>query len=461
MNPLIIVSGLAGVGKSTVARRIAKELDAEVIDSDDLRGKKENIKYTQAGYQNSGEVRASVNQNYKLLFEKARESLAKKPVILCATFSREDLRDEAKKIAKELGIPFFIVSVVCKDEELLKKRLTARREKNPGAAGFEIYTGLKKDFEKIDEKDIDFVFDSTDEENFDKNVKEVADKIKADSLKIGYPDNPIAESKRLFPDIFFVSCYSSLKDVKEQGFNLIELHMQTFNELKDKEKLKEYAAEARKSGFYLIMHVPFMEIEGEKFNHVLPLKIKALPDAKEATQSELEESITVCSDLGISFLTIHASSAIKFMTEDEFKLFLEHIKKLNDFAKSKNVTLCVETGGLTEKQLESLIENGLYITLDTAHLVLDILDQEKDLEKANKSVIEFFKKNKEKIPIIHMTQTKQDKDAHMDIDEEGIVLINRELFDHIDHVFNHVMFEFKPTRDKSMLIKQLRHIKCV
>ena len=254
-------------------------------------------------------------------------------------------------------------------------------------------------------------------------------------MKIGYPDNPVSETLSLFSDSYLVSAYA---DINKFDISAVELHFQAFTELDKTEKIKEYVD---KLNLEIVMHMPFLEIDGKEFNHLLPVKVSGIEHCKKAEEEDLRKAIKLCSELKIKFLTMHASTARIFLTDEEFDIFKDKIRILNDFAEENNVKLSIETGGLKIKQLEELMEIGLFITLDTAHLVLDLIEQ--DVEKPNEAAFDFFRENQDKIHVLHLSQTISGKDSHLNINEQGIITINKKLIDYSKDLDKTIIFEFK------------------
>lgn len=264
-------------------------------------------------------------------------------------------------------------------------------------------------------------------------------------MKIGHTDNPVSETLECFPNSYFVSACSSPELLSKNGFNLIELHLQTFTEAEKEKELELYVAKNRKY-FNLVMHCPFIGLAGEKYKLLLPVKVSANAVSEKADINKIKRVVELCGKLRINFLTIHASSALKLLIASEFLDFKKTILELNLLAKSKGVVLCVETGGLSEEQLVELIKNGLSITFDTAHFFLDMTQLGIDGEKANQKTLEFFKSNQIYIPVVHMSQPLDGKDAHASILDNGMINVHKTMLNIIKekHLNTKVIFEFKP-----------------
>ncbi len=141
---LIMVCGLPGTGKTTLAKAVAEKTGAVHVSSDSVRMKMlEKRTY-------SDEEKEKV---YDAMLEEAGKQLGKgKSVVLDATFYRKELRDMARKVAEKAGSDFFIVECLT-HEGLLKERIFSRkREETESEADFEVYKKVKTVFEPIEDE---------------------------------------------------------------------------------------------------------------------------------------------------------------------------------------------------------------------------------------------------------------------------------------------------------------------
>ena len=116
---LLAMVGGVGSGKTTVARRMAQLLGAVHLRSDHLRGQIEDPSHDRYG----GEQKRRV---YAGLRARAATALsAGRPVVLDATFGARDERASAAQLAREQGVPFYLVEVRC-DLEVARARLAQR-----------------------------------------------------------------------------------------------------------------------------------------------------------------------------------------------------------------------------------------------------------------------------------------------------------------------------------------------
>jgi predicted kinase len=150
---LIMVCGLPGTGKTTVAKKIADGTKSLVFNTDIIRKELfDKPKYT-------GKEKSLV---YELLFDMAEKFLrSAKNVVLDGTFYKKEFRDRMREIAKRVNSDFHVVEVRC-DERVLRKRMAERKgKKTPSDADFRVYRKVKREFEPIREKH--FVVDTTEE----------------------------------------------------------------------------------------------------------------------------------------------------------------------------------------------------------------------------------------------------------------------------------------------------------
>ncbi len=183
-NPaLILTAGLMGSGKSYQARHLAASLRAEIIRTDVLRKELLNINPTDRHHVGFGEEIYSADvsrRTYGKAYELAAAMIkAGKPVIIDASFKSRTERQEAVELSRNLGVPFYMIECICRDE-IIKMRLDKRaREKDNASDGrWEIYAAQKKDFDEINEIPADRHFKIDTAENAENRRQEIIRRIK-------------------------------------------------------------------------------------------------------------------------------------------------------------------------------------------------------------------------------------------------------------------------------------------
>ena len=114
---LVVVCGLPGVGKSTVAKQVADRIDAAVVRSDTVRKRL----FSDPTY--SAEETASV---YGALLSRARDRLARgESVVLDATFADSRFRTAAVELGAEAAAESTLVCVEC-EQAVAERRIRER-----------------------------------------------------------------------------------------------------------------------------------------------------------------------------------------------------------------------------------------------------------------------------------------------------------------------------------------------
>lgn len=124
---LIMMTGLSGTGKSTVARRLSRALGAPLFVSDVVRKELAGAEgAAPAAWQEGIYDPAWTQATYAHLFALAEAQLVRGvPVILDAAFLTTEQRRGAAAAATRCDVPLVVVETVC-DEETVATRLAAR-----------------------------------------------------------------------------------------------------------------------------------------------------------------------------------------------------------------------------------------------------------------------------------------------------------------------------------------------
>lgn len=145
---LVITSGLTGTGKSTLAQTLAGDLGAALFQSDPIRKELASVPRGERHLDPFGKgiyAQDISRKTYDALLSRARGELKQgRPVILDATYLKAGQRKDAQDLAEKMKVPFFVVQVVCPEEEV-KRRLSERMEKGQGPSDgrWEIYLEQK------------------------------------------------------------------------------------------------------------------------------------------------------------------------------------------------------------------------------------------------------------------------------------------------------------------------------
>ena len=135
---LVVVCGLPGVGKTTVAERIADHVDGRIRRTDVIRKELfDDPEYTDA----------ETEAVYTELLARARDDIdAGGAVVLDATFADSRFRTAARETAAEAAAEFDLVEVAC-DEGVVERRI--ERRDGISDADFDIHLHFKELFDEV------------------------------------------------------------------------------------------------------------------------------------------------------------------------------------------------------------------------------------------------------------------------------------------------------------------------
>lgn len=152
---LIMVGGLMGTGKSTLAEAIAEPLGATVVRSDVVRKRLMGVPETEHHFDAFGAglyTPEITRQTYEAALAEARVALARgESVIVDASFSRRALRQEAARVAQEVGAESVFIECRC-PEEIVRERLERRlqQEGEPSDGRAEILGQQRQSWESVE-----------------------------------------------------------------------------------------------------------------------------------------------------------------------------------------------------------------------------------------------------------------------------------------------------------------------
>lgn len=150
---LLIIGGLVGTGKTTVAQALSQSLGFTAISSDITRKKLVGIVPTEHRFEEfrGGIYSADFSQKtYDEIQAQAKKFLSQRnSVIIDASFKKKEERVRAKSLAEEMNANFMVIECIL-DEKNIKSRLERRLKESSISDGrWEIYLSQKQDFDKI------------------------------------------------------------------------------------------------------------------------------------------------------------------------------------------------------------------------------------------------------------------------------------------------------------------------
>ncbi|PSP55014.1 kinase [Halobacteriales archaeon QS_1_67_19] len=135
----VVVCGLPGVGKTTVAEDIADRLDGRLLRTDVIR--KDILSDPQYTEEESRTV-------YGEMFDRAQGTVESgRSVVLDGTFKDTGYRNRAVELSEALDADFELVKVECA-EDVVRNRIRSRQD-DASDADFEVYTMYRDSFDPI------------------------------------------------------------------------------------------------------------------------------------------------------------------------------------------------------------------------------------------------------------------------------------------------------------------------
>ena len=160
---IILFDAYTGMGKSTVAKEIAKQDASIILNNDEVRNWMND-------YQDSSNLRKEL-QNYRL-----EELLKNNNSCICDSCFCHNWKDKIVYY-NSLGYKYYIIRIECR-ESTIKERLSKRvvNKENYSIANFNDYTWMKENVSRVDDNLIDYIIDT--EEDIEKQVTEFLNKYK-------------------------------------------------------------------------------------------------------------------------------------------------------------------------------------------------------------------------------------------------------------------------------------------
>jgi hypothetical protein len=142
-STLVVVCGLPGTGKTTVAAEVAARLDAARLRTDVVRKEL---------FPDPNYTPAETEAVYAELFDRARERLAAGDAVLDATFRTADFREGARAAAATADAGFRLVHVECADA-VVRERIRERTD-DASDADVRVYEQFRDSYDPVADPDL-------------------------------------------------------------------------------------------------------------------------------------------------------------------------------------------------------------------------------------------------------------------------------------------------------------------
>jgi len=153
---LVLVTGLMGTGKTSLANALGPRLGATVLSSDPVRKELAGMEAAETVFEEwgAGIYAAEFDRRtYQELHGRARERLERgEMVVLDASYRERSRREAARRVAREAGARFLVVQTVAPDRIVEQRLVTRHRDGGSVSDGrLELYRTQKERFEPVDE----------------------------------------------------------------------------------------------------------------------------------------------------------------------------------------------------------------------------------------------------------------------------------------------------------------------
>lgn len=157
---LVVMAGLMGTGKTSLAESLAPRLEAEVLSSDPIRKELAGIEAEERAFDDWGAGIYSeefTQRTYDELHRRAAGHLDRgERVVLDASYRERRRRRAARELARRSDSPFLLVETVAPDRMVEQRLATRHRDGSDVSDGrLELYRQQKARFEAVDELEDD------------------------------------------------------------------------------------------------------------------------------------------------------------------------------------------------------------------------------------------------------------------------------------------------------------------
>lgn len=169
-NPYIILfDAYTGMGKSTVAREIAKHLDVVILNNDEVRN-------FLSDYNDTSDLKDKL-QKYRLEELLKHGNNCIHDSCLCHNYQTK------LDYYNQMGYKYYIIRLECSDK-VVKERLSKRTldGTNYSIADYNGYLWMKENVERVPLEIVDFIVNT--EKNLEPQIRNIVQLIKEDNIKI-------------------------------------------------------------------------------------------------------------------------------------------------------------------------------------------------------------------------------------------------------------------------------------
>ena len=152
---LVVICGLSGSGKSTIAKAMQLRFGFPIVSSDLMRKQTLSIPPDHSAadaYRSGAYALEHIDTVYAAMLESAEQQLREGAgVILDATYQDPAHRKAARELAQRLKLPILFIECRADDAEIRRRLVDRKKANNPSDATVEVYAHQLKDFVALSE----------------------------------------------------------------------------------------------------------------------------------------------------------------------------------------------------------------------------------------------------------------------------------------------------------------------
>jgi predicted kinase len=176
---LIVFAGLPGVGKSYLAERFAKKINAPHLNTDVIRKELAGVASKApmvAAWEGGIYSRDMSKATYEEMFARAQKALSEGNCVLDGTFMRHEFVEGALSVAKEANVRFLLVECVCPERIVFERLKSKRVGESVSDATVEVYMKVKNHFEPFELPDANYIKVNA-SQPVDRSIKLIVEKL--------------------------------------------------------------------------------------------------------------------------------------------------------------------------------------------------------------------------------------------------------------------------------------------
>lgn len=149
INMLILIIGLPGVGKTTFAKLLQRNLNFEMLSTEEVR----SLLFQEGNIEEDRDfTKKELKSIYNYIHQSAKDTLGRgRSIIVEGVYRSSEDRNKLIKLSQDNNLGFLGFYVYCSEATALKRIIKRKISGTKSPAGVLGYKKIKKEFEKADD----------------------------------------------------------------------------------------------------------------------------------------------------------------------------------------------------------------------------------------------------------------------------------------------------------------------